>query len=104
MGTVHPFPATSATSLSSALLRVYSAAEIADAIEVLIDVLDALSGDPDCEDDDPAGQCDEDGINTGSSKFCLHGTHFDGPGCPIADAGHVPIYGIDQTRGPVGMP
>jgi hypothetical protein len=54
---------------------------------VLIDVLDALGGDPDAEDDDPAGQCDEDGVNTGSASFCLHGTRYDGPGCLIADPG-----------------
>lgn len=46
----------------------------------LIDRLDAMDGDPDDEDDDPAGQCDEDGINT-----ALHVLAQLGAGCRLAD-------------------
>lgn len=103
MGVLHTFPATKAHNLAAALLERHSAQEIADAIEVLIDVLDALGGDPDLEDDDPAGQADEDGINTGSNVFCSHGQSFAGPGCVISDDDFapnwpVPTYGIDQTH------
>lgn len=56
MGILQSFPPTRAHSLATALLERHSAQEIADAIEVLIDVLDALGGDPDLEDDDPAGR------------------------------------------------
>jgi len=51
-----------------------------------IERLDDFEGDPDCEDadadedDDPSGQCDEDGINTAFHPF-------GGPGCPISDPG-----------------
>ncbi|GFZ85184.1 MULTISPECIES: hypothetical protein [Sphingobium] len=55
--------------------------------QAAIDRLDDIDGDPDFEDDDPAGQSDEDGVNTGNGLFSLHGRGFDGPGCPIADSG-----------------
>lgn len=51
--------------------------------EALIGHLDALDGDPDLEDDDPAGQCDEDGMNTGTGSY--YGLRYAGPGCPISD-------------------
>ncbi len=50
--------------------------------ERLIDRLDELDGDPDEEDDDPAGQCDEDGINT------MRPATYSGPGCTISDSDH----------------
>ena len=55
--------------------------------QAAIDQLDTLDGDPDLEDDDPAGQSDEDGANTGGRVFYLHGVLHDGPGCPIGDTG-----------------
>ncbi|BDD65143.1 hypothetical protein Sj15T_01640 [Sphingobium sp. TA15] len=55
--------------------------------QAAIDRLDDIDGDPDFEDDDPAGQSDEDGVNTGSGLFSLHGRGFDGPGCSISDTG-----------------
>lgn len=104
MGVLHTFPTPKANNLATALLERHSAQEIADAIEVLIDVLDALGGDPDLEDDDPAGQADEDGINTGGGReFCQHGQSFAGPGCVISDDDFapnwpVPTYGVDQRH------
>lgn len=52
----------------------------------------------DDEDDDPAGQCDEDGVNT-----ALHVLVGRGAGCLIGDqdcegSDCVPTYGIDQTQ------
>lgn len=137
MGVLHPFPATKAHNLAAALLERHSAQEIADAIEVLIDVLDALGGDPDLEDnndreasdgddkdfswpksgaevrndmlgvygrseddedDDPAGQCDEDGVNTAFQVLAQEGA-----GCVISDEDFapnwpMPTYGVDQTH------
>ena len=55
--------------------------------ERLIDALDFRDGDPDTEDDDPSGQCDEDGVNCGSQRFSVQGVHYGGPGCPISDGG-----------------
>lgn len=131
MGVLHQFSHPRAHNLATALLERHSAQEIADAIEVLIDVLDMLGGDPDLEDnndreatdgddkdvawpewdqlrakdkranferptlaagngchamteddedDDPTGQCDEDGVNTALHVLAGHGA-----GCMIAD-------------------
>ncbi|WP_066561008.1 hypothetical protein [Croceicoccus bisphenolivorans] len=53
--------------------------------ERLIDRLDEMDPDADLEDDDPSGQCDEDGVNSGSGSFTMHGVNFHGPGCYISD-------------------
>lgn len=93
-------------SLKEALMARFSAHEIGDAIEVLIDVLDALNGDPDLEEDDPTGQDDEDGINTGPATMWRGGFTEAGPGCTMSDddrddGGIQPIYGVDQSEGPL---
>lgn len=45
----------------------------------------------DMEEDDPSGQCDEDGVNTSPfAAYCAHGRSYDGPGCPISDPGEWP--------------
>ena len=114
MGAIELFPnlpPAAATHIAAKLLNKHSPHEIAEAIEVLIDVLDMLGGDPDREDatdleddfslsalavalspgpgckisdpgeeDDPSGQCDEDGINT------VYPSGF-GAGCVVADEG-----------------
>lgn len=56
-------------------------------IQAAIDALDAMDGAPECEDDDPSGQCDEDGVNTldGHAAYALPGVAHGGPGCPISD-------------------
>lgn len=51
-------------------------------VEALLERLDCLDGDPDIEEDDPAGVRDEDGINT-----CTGYDRRLGPGCPISDPG-----------------
>jgi len=43
--------------------------------------------DDEPEDDDPAGVCDEDGVNTGSGEYWEHGRAYTDPGCPISDPG-----------------
>jgi len=55
--------------------------------ERLIDHLDDLDGDPDAEDDDPAGQCDEDCLNTGLPMMFIATRSHEGAGCPISDPG-----------------
>lgn len=58
--------------------------------EHLIDALDAMDPDADLEEDDPAGQTDKDGVDTGQHRprqFWMHGNSFEGPGCWIADGG-----------------
>ena len=61
------------------ILQRYDVNQLAGFIEVAIGLLDVVDGDPDLEDDDPAGQCDEDGINTTLGMF------GDGPGCSLSD-------------------
>lgn len=75
-------------------------------VDRAIERLDEIDGDPDLEEDDPSGQCDEDGINTGMVCAYVHGRSFEGAGCPISDpggtdGGAVPprgLYPIDQTK------
>lgn len=79
--------------MATAFLRAESApaypmnlpprAAIEAAVETLLSVLDTLDGDPDLEDDDPAG----DALDKGELD----------EGCDLAP----PIYGVDQTKGPL---
>ena len=55
-------------------------------IEIAIDLADSLDGDTEAEEDDPAGQCDEDEINTCSLVSALY-PQSSGPGCPMSDPG-----------------
>ena len=92
---VHGIPFLFDTSNSIPAHLVLSVAEreeIESCIERLIAVLDAADGDCDNEDDDPTGQNDEDGMNTGNGVFYLHGSVYPGAGCPIAD----PAFGDDD--------
>lgn len=50
MGALAHFPDAAAARLAGKLLRRHSPHQIAEAIEVLIDVLDQLGGDPEAED------------------------------------------------------
>lgn len=68
-------------------------AELARIAERMIDRLDELDGDPDLEDDDPAGQCDEDGVNTASRQ----------PTDPHFFTELVPKYDVDQSKGPTNL-
>lgn len=47
------FPPAASARIAAKLLNRHSPHEIAEAITVLIDVLDLIGGDPDAEDDDP---------------------------------------------------
>jgi hypothetical protein len=54
-------------------------------IAIGIDILDALDPDPDIEEDDPHGQVDEDGINSGPPLNLLNRRNLSGAGCIISD-------------------
>jgi len=110
-----PHPPMAAGRLAARLLNRHSPHEIADAITVLIDVLDLLGGDSDLE---PNGD-ELDGTGA-EDDFCRQKAprSLQGPGCPLADPdmavddrgcddihddredeSHVcPHYGIDQTN------
>lgn len=70
-------PALPPAPVTRILLR-HSRTEIEGFISVAISLLDLADGDPDAEEDDPAGACDEDGINT-------YFPDAFGPGCIISD-------------------
>lgn len=104
MATLHTMgrPSGLPLSLLSQAIHRLSRAELEDLAQSLIDHMDAIDGDPDLEDDDPAGQCDEDGANTYASVSILHPRALSVPGCTIAeDAGDAPEYGINQTANPL---
>jgi hypothetical protein len=82
MGVLPSFASTRAARLAGVLLRHHTATEIADTIELLVDMLDLIDGDPDVE---PNG--DENDGTGGEDEFCNHNvpTTLQGPGCPISD-------------------
>ena len=83
MATQPASPALPFQMISEAIGRL-SRSEIEHLTESLIDKLDALDGDPDLEDDDPAGGNPED---VGEPDYAR--------GLPL------PVYGADQTRLPL---
>ena len=83
-----------APPLALRLLNKHSPREIAEAIEILIDVLDAIGGNPDEEEDDPSGQCDEDEVNT-TFELAASGS----PGCEISDPGGCEHDGREHEDG-----
>lgn len=54
-------------------------------IAAAIDILDAIDGDPDIEEDDPTGQADEDGVNTVIPINLLNRRTIAGAGCLLSD-------------------
>lgn len=86
MATLHSLrsPANLPVALLSQAIHRLSRHELEDLAQSLIDHLDAQDGDPDLEDDDPAGGNPED-----------DGEQLDYVGLPL------PIYGVDQRREPL---
>lgn len=73
-------PPAAASRMAAKLLNRHSPHEIAEAIEVLIDMLDLIGGDPDLEgecSEDEVSRCTDVGLPVPSDK----------PGCDIADTG-----------------
>ena len=52
-----------------------------------------LDGGPGCPIADAGGQCDEDGINTGSGIYNALFYHGAGPGCEISDSAEPSLEG-----------
>lgn len=103
IGSASALPFATALAVIPSLPRPLLSRLVSRAIERL----DEIDGDPDLEDDDPSGQCDEDEINTGLAFISAHGISLDGPGCPISDPGEpeegsVASYGTDQRIAAVG--
>lgn len=71
MATLHNMgrPSGLPYSLLSQAIHRLTRAELEDLAQSLIDHMDAIDPDPDAEDDDPAGQCDEDGANTNIARL-----------------------------------
>lgn len=67
-------------------LTKYHRPEIEAMIEALVALLDAFDGDPDIEDDDPAGTDLDDGEQDG-----------------LSDLMPMPVWGLDQSLGPVNV-
>ena len=109
-----PHPPLAAGRLAARLLSRHSPHEIAEAIEVLVELLDLLGGDPDVE-----ANGDELDGHGGEDDFTSHNTGpIAGPGCPCSDPDMAvddkgcdeinqdleedsivcPEYGIDQSR------
>lgn len=76
------FPPAAAALIAARLLNKHSPHEISEAIEILMDVLDLIDGDPDVElngdEQDGTGAEDEEGGHT---------VYAAGPGCEISDPG-----------------
>ena len=79
MATVYQLPTTPPMPAVARILARYDRPKLEAFISVAIDLLDVLAGDPDAEEDDPAGQHDEDDWNT------LLAYSGNGPGCDISD-------------------
>lgn len=61
-------------------------------IAISIDILDAIDGDADLEEDDPTGQADEDGINAVFSIHALNRRSLAGAGCVLSDDDFDEVY------------
>ncbi len=85
---------TEATAFADALTTIHQIASRCSGI--VIEKLDLADGDPDMEDDDPAGQRDEDGVNTGGKPFF---GWSEGAGCPISDPGGCEHDGREPEEG-----
>ena len=87
-------PPAAISRIAGRMVTRYSPSEIGDAIELLMDLLDCLGGDPDLEetdppeDDDPKEQDDDSGQATEDEvSYDDRGFGMRGPGCPISDPG-----------------
>jgi hypothetical protein len=78
------FPPAAAGRIAASLLNRHSAHEIADAVEVLVDVLDLIGGDSDVEAN--GDELDFNGAEDDFEDYPLSHTDM-GAGCPISDPG-----------------
>lgn len=80
MGKLEQFPAFPPAPAVMAILSRFDRKQLHGFIAVAIELADTLDGDPDLEEDDPQGACDEDEISTN-----LHASWGGGAGCLISD-------------------
>lgn len=80
----HPdtLPPAAAGRIASKLLNRHSPHEIAEAIEVLVDVLDCLGGDPEAED--ATDLEDDHSLSEHAHQYTAHQ-----PGCAVSDGGDI---------------
>lgn len=99
MATLHTLggPSGLPLSLLSQAIHRLSRHELEDLAQSLIDHLDAVDGDADLEDDDPAGQWDEDGVNTCYDRLTIAACGSAGSAGDYDDFGLCAGYGIDQS-------
>jgi hypothetical protein len=71
------FPPAAAAHIAGQLLNRHSPHEIAEAVEVLLDVLNLMGGDPEAED---ATDAEDDFSLSPQAQSCASG-----PGCEVAD-------------------
>ncbi len=114
--TPNQFPPAAAALIAARLLNSHSAREIAEAVEVLVDLLDLLGGDPDLEDngDDELTGDERDcawlewhGMRPNlrdGRNFTISQNEDDENDDPAEEGGDLPCchFGIDQDRGPIG--
>ena len=75
---IGPFPPLAAGRIAASLLNRHTAGEIAEAVTVLIDVLDLLGGDPEAEITDAEDDFAERLVRA-----------WERPGCDISDPGEM---------------
>lgn len=83
MGRIERFPSIAPAPVVMRILGRFDRPTLEAFLSVAIDLLDTMDGDPDAEDADPAGQCDEDGVNTDFAVL----RYTNGAGCEIGDPG-----------------
>lgn len=102
MGQIVKFPTelprAAISRIAGRMVTKYSPREIGDAIELLMDLLDFLGGDPDAETGNDA---EDDFAFSGIAQQFLDR----GPGCPVSDAGDIAYaewatLRASQKRGP----
>lgn len=71
---------TPRAAIMAAMLNRHSEREIADAMEIMVDLLELMHGDTDIE----MNGDELDGDNRSEDSFEYHGGY--GPGCPVADS------------------
>ena len=79
------FPPAAAALIAARLLNKHSPGEIAEAVEILVDVLDLIGGDPDLDDDDDREPDDDAQGDTSWTEWQSRGRHKDNPGVICTD-------------------
>lgn len=91
MGTMHLHPASQPNMPAVArILSRYDRESLEAFLEVALELLDTMDGNPDLEDDDPAEEDDDSGDHASEDEpagYRAQSRSDFGPGCPISDPG-----------------